>query len=97
MDSITLIPPNISPQRRLKIISTTTKKLINLKYQFLATNLSLLFTPIKNILLNTKLKDSENARPLKGRIGQPSDQDYNIYLLKNKRNNCNENFKNINA
>ena len=84
-----MIPPNISTQRRLKIRLTTTKKLINLKYPLLATNLSLLFTPIKNILLNAKLKDSENARLLKGRIGRPSDQDYNIYLHKNKRNNCN--------
>ena len=56
-DSINLIPQTLAPWRRLNMISPTMKKLIKLKDLLLATHLSPLFPPIKNILPNAKLKE----------------------------------------
>ena len=57
MDSITLIPPNLAPWRRLIIRSLTMTKLINLKALLPATHLSPLLPPINNILPDAKFKE----------------------------------------
>ena len=56
MKYITLIPPTLSPCKRLQIISPKMKQLINLKAPLPATHLYPLLPPIKNVLLNVKLK-----------------------------------------